>query len=79
MTTFNPQTDIEQLRRQLLEHKHTGLDSAKLDSPIQKQGSLTTANNAAINDVNRDAIIANIRVRVNEIEQALINAGILSE
>lgn len=68
---------IEQLRQEFLQHRHTGLDSPQLDSGIESQGSITNPDNDPIDDTTRDTIIANIRTRVNEIEQALKNVGIL--
>lgn len=73
------QRAIEQLRQEFLQHRHTGLDSTELDNGIDSQGTITNPDNSAIDDMSRDSIIANIRTRVNQIEQALIGAGILSE
>ncbi len=71
-----------QLKREFVEHRHSGLDSKKLDlsEQIDSQGSLTPASEDVVDTTygaEEADVINNTRARVNEIENALKAFGIL--
>lgn len=75
--------EINRLKREFQEHRHTGLDSKPIDltDQIESQGSVTTPDNSAVDGTygaSEAAVIANTRTRVNQIEDALQSFGILS-
>lgn len=64
------------------EHRHNGLDAKKIalnNLIIDKQDALTAKNAGAVSttDATTDAVIENNRTRIEEIEQALQNLGLL--
>ncbi|MDQ0316397.1 hypothetical protein [Amorphus orientalis] len=72
-------SNFNRLKREFIEHRHTGLDSKEINltDQIEVLDSLTAADNSAIDDMSRDTIIANIRTRQAEIENVLKEFGIL--
>lgn len=72
---------IVDLKREFEDHKHTGLDSQLIDTTIQNQGTITIRNTATIDttySAEEGGVIANNRTRIQDIETALKNVGILS-
>jgi hypothetical protein len=77
------QKQLNALKRDFREHKHTGLDSKVIDlsTQIQVLGSLSPADNSAVDTTygaEEAAVIENLRARVAQLETVLQAFGILS-
>jgi len=73
---------LQKLQRAFQTHRHTGLDSAKLRlaEQIEATGELTAADMSGVGSTygaDEQGVIDNTRTRVNEIEAALKESGIL--
>lgn len=76
------EAEIKRLRRDFAEHRHTGLDGKALDltDQIESQGTVSSANNSAVDatyGTEEAAVINNTRTRLGQVVTALQSFGIL--
>lgn len=68
------------LKREFEDHRHTGNDSLMVETTIESQGELTAKDAATVDGTygsEESGVINNLRVRQEEIEQALQAIGAL--
>lgn len=73
-------TMLLRLKKEFEDHQHTGLDSKQIEVTLEVQTALTPVDGATVDatyGTQEQGVIENTRTRVNEIETALRNVGIL--